>query len=72
MYSEDSGKILTVVMSPEYSTVQGIDVTFYYGSKIKIWLHDVIRQLGGYDPTEELTAQPVGMSPELCGDIFDV
>ena len=45
LYSEDSGKILTVVMSPEYSTVQGIDVTFYYGSKIKIWLHDVIRQL---------------------------
>ena len=45
LYSEDSGEILTVVMSPEYSTVQGIDVTFYYGSKIKIWLHDVIRQL---------------------------
>lgn len=45
LYSEDSGKELTVVMSPEYSTVQDIDVTFYYGSKIKIWLHDVIRQL---------------------------
>lgn len=45
LYSEDSGKILTVVVSPEYSTVQDIDVTFYYGSKIKIWLHDVIRQL---------------------------
>ncbi len=45
LYSEDSGKDLTVVISPEYSTVQDVDVTFYYGSKLKIWLHDVIRQL---------------------------
>ena len=45
LYSEDSGKNLTVVISPEYSTVQDVDVTFYYGSKLKIWLHDVIRQL---------------------------
>lgn len=28
--------------------------------------------LGGYDPTEERTAQADGMSRELCGDIFDV
>lgn len=34
--------------------------------------HDVIHQLGGYDPTEEQTAQADGMSRELCGDIFDV
>lgn len=45
LYSEDSGKDLTVVISPEYSTVQDVDVTFYYGSELKIWLHDVIRQL---------------------------
>lgn len=34
--------------------------------------HDVIRQLGGYDPTEEQTAQADDMSQELCGDIFDL
>lgn len=34
LYSEDSGKILTVVMSPEYSTVQGI------GCDILLWLQD--------------------------------
>lgn len=34
--------------------------------------HDVIRQLGGYDPTEEQTAQADAMSRELCGDIFDL
>lgn len=34
--------------------------------------HDVIHQLGGYDPTEEQTAQADGMSRELCGDIFDL
>ena len=27
--------------------------------------HDVIHQLGGYDPTEEQTAQADGMSREL-------
>lgn len=45
LYSEDSGKNLTVVISPEYSTVQDVDVTFYYGSELEIWLHDMIRQL---------------------------
>ena len=34
--------------------------------------HDVIRQLGGYDPTEGKTAQADAMSRELCGDIFDL
>ena len=34
--------------------------------------HDVIRQLGGYDPTEEQTAQADAMSRELRGDIFDL
>lgn len=29
--------------------------------------HDAIHQLGGYDPTEEQTAQADGMSRELCG-----
>lgn len=34
--------------------------------------HDVIRQLGGDDPTEGQTAQADAMSRELCGDIFDL
>lgn len=34
--------------------------------------HDVIRQLGGYDPTEERTAEVEAACGELCGDIFDM
>lgn len=34
--------------------------------------HDVIRQLGGYDPTEERTAEIDAECDELCGDIFDL
>ena len=59
-------------LMPEATVIEKLCAVVELQSEIIRVQHDVIHQLGGYDPTEEQTAQADGMSRELCGDIFDV